>query len=84
MIEFAGKPAYVVLNAVPAGATRQIEEAKETARKFGLRTCPVSFGERADFHRSSAKGEVAAEIDATGKAAAEAKKLWTWVRKQIS
>ena len=73
MIEFAGKPAYVVLNAVPAGATRQIAEAKETTKQFGLKTCPVTFGERADFHRSSAKGEVASEIDATGKAAAEAK-----------
>ena len=57
---------------------------KEAAKKFGLKTCPVTFGERADFHRSSAKGEVAAEIDATGKAAAEAKKLWNWVRKQVS
>lgn len=84
MIEFAGKPAYVVLNAVPAGATRQIAKAKETAKQFGLKTCPVTFGERADFHRSSAKGEVASEIDATGKAAAEAKKLWAWARKQVS
>ena len=84
MIDFGGKPAYVVLNAVPAGATRQIAQAKETAKQFGLKTCPVTFGESADFHRSSAKGEVASEIDATGKPAAEAKKLSAWARKQVS
>lgn len=84
MIDFGGKPAYVVLTAVPAGATRQIAQAKETAKQFGLKTCPVTFGESADFHRSSAKGEVASEIDATGKPAAEAKKLSAWARKQVS
>jgi len=83
MIQYAGKPAFVVLNAVPAGATRQIAEATAAAKEMGLRTCPVTFGERADFHRSSAKGEVAAEIDAKGKAAAEAAKLWKWAKKQL-
>lgn len=84
LINYADKPAYVVLNAVPTGATRQIAEATETAREMGLKTCPVTFGERADFHRSSAKGEVAAEIDAEGKAAQEAQALWKWVAGQLS
>lgn len=83
LANFAQKPAFVVLNAVPAGATRQVAEATEVAKGLGLRTCPVTFGERADFHRSSAKGEVAAEIDATGKAAGEAAALWKWAARQL-
>lgn len=84
MLQHSGKPAFVVLNAVPSGATRQIAEATEAAKQLGLEVCPVTFGERADFHKSSAKGEVAAEIDAGGKAAKEAKKLWKWVKKQLA
>ncbi|MGQ7829006.1 AAA family ATPase [Altererythrobacter sp. Z27] len=83
MVEFAGKPAFVVFNAVPSGATRQIAEATEVAKAHGLKTCPIHFGERADFHRSSAKGEVAAEIDAEGKAAGEAAALWKWAARQL-
>lgn len=84
MLEFASKPAYVVFNAVPSGATRQVAESIEAATALGLKVCPVTFGERADFHRSSAKGEVASELDAEGKAAQEAKQLWKWVAKQLA
>ena len=83
LVANTGKPAFVVFNAVPSGATRQIADAAETASRLGLKPCPVSFGERADFHRSSAKGEVAAEIDANGKAAGEAAALWKWVARQL-
>lgn len=83
MLGHADTPAFVVFNAVPGGATRQVEEAARSAKALGLEVCPISFGERADFHKSSAKGEVASEIDADGKAAKEAKKLWKWVAKQL-
>ncbi len=83
MLAGSATPAYVVFNAVPGGATRQVSDAAEAAKALGLQTCPISFGERADFHKSSAKGEVASEVDADGKAAKEAKKLWKWVAKQL-
>lgn len=83
MLGHAETPAFVVLNAVPGGATRQVEDAAKAATALGLEVCPITIGERADFHRSSAKGEVASEIDADGKAAKEAKKLWKWVAKQL-
>lgn len=83
MLSSSATPAYVVFNAVPGGATRQVAEAGKAAEALGLQVCPVSFGERADFHKSSAKGEVASEVDAEGKAAMEAKKLWKWVAKQL-
>lgn len=83
LVVAAEKPAYVVLNAVPARATRQVAEATETCEGLGLKVCPVTFGDRADFHRSSGKGEVASEIDADGKAASEVAELWQWARKQL-
>ena len=61
-----------------------VEEAKAAVADLGLDTCPVTFGERADFHRSSSKGEVASEIDANGKAAREVKALWKWVKKALT
>lgn len=83
MVAFTGTPAHVVLNGVPARATRLVEEAKAAVKQLGLETCPVTFGERGDFHRSSAKGEVASEIDPDGKAASEVKALWKWVGKAL-
>lgn len=84
MLGLAHAPAFVVLNAVAGGATRQIEDATRAVKALGLEVCPVTFGERADFHKSSARGEVASEIDAEGKAAKEAKKLWQWISRQLA
>ncbi len=83
LVNYTGTPASVVLNGVPAGATRMVEDAKAAARNLGLDTCPITFGDRAAFHRSSAKGEVAGEIKPGGKAAKEVEALWKWVKKAL-
>lgn len=83
LVSFAKKPAFVVLNSVPAGATVLTKDAKEAAKKMGLKLCPVTLGDRAAFHRSSAKGETAAEMDPDGKAAKEIEKLWKWASKKL-
>lgn len=83
LLEMAKTPAYVVFNAVPARASKLIKQANEAAKGYNLQVCPVTFGERADFHRSSAKGEVASEIDPDGKAAGEVSALWKWVKKEL-
>lgn len=83
LVALAKTPAFVVFNAVPAGAKLLTAEAEQVANGLGLTVCPVQLGERAAFHRSSAKGETAAEIDAEGKAAKEVEKLWKWLRKQL-
>lgn len=84
LVEFAKKPAYVVLNGVPAGATVLTKDAKKAAKKMGLKMCSVELGDRAAFHRSSAKGETASEVDPDGKAAKEIEKLWKWLNKKLS
>ena len=83
LVSYAKKPAFVVLNSVPAGATVLTADAKKTAKSMGLKLCPVTLGDRAAFHRSSAKGETAAEIDPDGKAAKEIEKLWKWASKKL-
>jgi chromosome partitioning protein len=83
LVAYARKPAFVVLNGVPAGATRIVAEASDQIGELGLSLCPIHFGERADFHRTSATGEVAMEASPEGKAAKEVEALWKWVTKQI-
>lgn len=83
LVSFAKTPAFVVLNSVPAGATVLAEDARTAASDMGLEICPVELGDRAAFHRSSAKGETAAEIDPAGKAALEIEALWKWLSKQL-
>ena len=82
LVSFAKKPAFVVLNAVPAGATVLSEEAKNAAKDIGLDMCPVELGDRAAFHRSSAKGETASESEPDGEAAGEIEAMWKWLSKQ--
>lgn len=82
LIQYAGKPAFVLFNAVPARATRQVAEANQFVESQGLQVCPVQFGERAAFHHASGAGEVASEINAESKAAAEVDALWKWVSQQ--
>lgn len=83
LVCFAKKPAFVVLNSVPAGATVLTEEAKDTAIQLGLDICPITLGDRAAFHRSSAKGETASESEPDGKAAGEVEALWQWLAKEL-
>lgn len=83
LVASARAPVYVILNAVPARATNVIAEATGFVEGLGLGVCPLLFGERAAFHRSSATGEVARESDPEGKAAGEVDALWQWVRQQV-
>ncbi len=83
LVAHSRKPAFVLLNAVPAGATRIIAEAIKFVEGLGLKVCPVHFGDRSAFHRNSAAGEVAMEAEPDGKAAAEVAALWQWVGEQI-
>lgn len=83
LVSFAKKPAYVLLNAVPARASRLIADTAEQIGKLGLAVSPIHFGERAAFHRASASGEVASETEPEGKAAAEVDALWDWVSAEL-
>lgn len=85
----AGKPAAVVLNAVPVRGplVEQAEEnvAHEQARAGTGRValCPVLLGHRAAYVRSLTDGLVAQEYEPDGKAAEEVAALYKWVRGHV-
>ena len=84
LVRHAGKPAYVLLNAVPPRATQLIVEVGEFIEGLGLKLCPVRFGERAAFHHYASAGGVAAEGDPDGKAAAEVAAVWHWLSGELA
>jgi chromosome partitioning protein len=87
----AGKPAVVVLNAVPvrgplveqAEENVASEEAKDAAAGRRLTLCPVFLGQRSAYVRSLTDGLVAQEYEPGGKAAQEVAALYKWVRKHV-
>ncbi|AKM08975.1 ParA family protein [Croceicoccus naphthovorans] len=83
MLEFVGKSGHVLMNGVPARATKMLTDAQDKAKELGLAICPVLFGERAAFHKSSGGGEVASEGEPDSKAAEEVDALWKWTAKQV-
>lgn len=83
MLQFVGKDGNVLMNGVPARATKMVADARAKVEELGLKVCPVMFGERAAFHRASGDGESATELDPESKAAEEVRELWKWVCKTV-
>ncbi|HLJ92761.1 MAG TPA: ParA family protein [Gemmataceae bacterium] len=85
----AGKPAVVMLNAVPVRGplVHQAEEnvASEQARDAVRRVvlCPVLLGQRSAYVRSLTDGLVAQEYEPEGKAAQEVAALYKWIRGHV-
>ena len=63
-------PVVVVLNACPPRG-RDADEAAEALAGQGIRVCPVRVGQRIVFARSLLTGQVAQELEPSGKAADE-------------
>lgn len=79
LVESKAGQAWLVFNALPAGARRLIADASQAVTKMGLTVCPYTLTERAAFHHAPADGKVAAEADPAGKAAREINGLWDWL-----
>ncbi len=81
--KIAGKPAFVILNALPPQATSLIAEARDAVAVHGLELAPVAIHQRAAYAHSLIDGHVAMEFDPKGKAAAEITTLYDWLEKQL-
>lgn len=81
--KIAGKPAFVVLNALPPQSGTMVEDAKAAVGVHGLKLAPVNIHQRAAFAHSLIDGRTALEADPKGKAAAEAAALFQWIEKQV-
>jgi chromosome partitioning protein len=82
LVRIAGKPAAVVLNAVPPRGTLT-HEAGEAVAGYGITLSPVSLGHRSAFIQALTTGETAQEYEPRGKAAMEIARLYLWVCTQV-
>lgn len=83
ILKLAGKPAFVVLNAVPPGATRLLADASAGVAVHGLMVAPVAVGQRAAFGHALTAGQTAQEFEPGGKAAEEVARLFGWLQTQL-
>lgn len=79
LVRLAGKPAVIVLNAVPPRGSVVAADATAAASAYGLAVAPIHIGQRAAYAHSLTAGLTAQEYEADGKAAAEILELYMWM-----
>lgn len=82
-IKLAGKPAYVVLNAMPPRAPNVLADATAAVAVHGLRVAPLAMQQRAAYAHALTAGQTAQEYEPMGKAAEEIAQLYLWLRLQL-
>lgn len=82
-IKIAGKPAYVVLNAMPPRAPNVLADAIAAVAVHGLQVAPITMQQRAAYAHALTAGQSAQEYDPMSKAAEEFSQLYAWVRRQL-
>ncbi len=79
----AGRPAFVLLNAVPPQG-KLAEEARDTLSKSGIQVAAPILHHLVAFSHSVNDGRTAQEYDAKSKAAHETDMLMAWLMKQVN
>ena len=82
-IKLSGKPAYVVLNAMPPRAPNVLADAIAAVAVHGLQVAPFTMQQRAAYAHALTAGQTAQEYDPLGKAAEEIAQLYAWLRRQL-
>ena len=78
----AGKPAWVVLNAVPPHG-KLGEEATVALQQGGVQVVPLALHHLVAFSHAVNDGRAAQEYDPKSRAAAEANTLFVWLAEQL-
>ena len=78
IVQLVQKPAYVLLSQCPH-SPRQIEQARQAVKHFGLELAPVVIHQRAAFAHATTLGLAASEFEPDGKAAIEMRDLYAWI-----
>ena len=79
----AGKPAWVLLNAVPPHG-KVGEEATVALQQGGVQVVPLALHHLVAFSHAVTDGHAAQEYDPRGRAAAEVSALFAWLTKALS
>lgn len=83
LARLAGRPAAVVLNAVPPRGSLADEARAAIAANLGS-VAPVSLHHRAAFASAVIDGRTVQEFEPNGKAAVEIASLYDWISQQVS
>ena len=71
-----------VLSACPFRSP-EIAETRELLKTYGLPVAPTDITERRAFSRAVASGRAVTEFESDGKAAAEIRALWQWLKGEM-
>lgn len=82
IVKAAGAKAVFVLSACPFRAP-EIAETRAALATHGLPICPVEITDRRAFARAISSGLSVTEFETDGKAAAEIRALWSWLKEQM-
>jgi chromosome partitioning protein len=77
--KLAGKPAFVVLNAIPPNAPKLAADARAAVTVHGLEVASVALQQRAAFAHALTAGKTADEYEPNGRAAEEISLLYQWL-----
>ena len=83
IVKAAKTPAVFVLSACPSRAP-EIAETRESLAGYGLQGAPVDITDLLAFARAVASGRAVTEFEGDGKAAAEIRALWAWLKEQMA
>jgi chromosome partitioning protein len=81
MVTRLKKPAAIVLNRVPQGASA-LREARNALSTFRLPICPTAIVQRVAHPYASVEGLTASEREPDSKAAEELNKMYAWLGKE--
>jgi chromosome partitioning protein len=84
LLKLAGKPGYVVLNALKPGSTKIQGDVMKAMGAYGLTVAPVVMHDRAAYINAIPAGQVAQEFEPGGAAAQEIKDLYAWLQRTIN
>lgn len=84
LIKLANRTGIIVLNAVPPGASRMVEDARRAASMHGLAVSPVAVQQRAVYGHALTVGQTAQEYEPASKASNEVQQLYEWLLLQLN
>ena len=83
LLKLAGKPGYVVLNALKPGSTKIQGDVIKAIGSYGLTAAPIVLHDRGAYVNSIPAGQVAQEFEPNGSAAQEVRDLYAWLQTTI-
>lgn len=84
LLKLAGKPGYVVLNALKPGSTKIQGDVVKAIEAYGLTAAPVVMHDRGAYVNAIPAGQAAQELEPEGVAAKEINNLYAWLQRTIN